>query len=70
MNDFSVNFVFRFFEHRWRNLHVFWFAPGDVLMCELEYWKRFARSISVRIKLRRLSLWDLSHSKFVKKEAR
>lgn len=70
LNEFSRNFVVRFLKHRWRNLHVFWFAPVDVLMCELEYWKRFARSISVRIKLRRLSLWDLSHSKFVKKVAR
>lgn len=70
LNEFSKNFVVRFLKHRWRNLRVFWFAPVDVLMCELEYWKRFARSISVRIKLRRLSLWDLSHSKFVKKEAR
>ena len=70
LNEFSKNFVVRFLKHRWRSLHVFWFAPVDVLMCELEYWKRFARSISVRIKLRRLSLWDLSHSKFVKKEAR
>lgn len=70
LNEISKNFVVRFLRRRWRNLRVFWFAPIDVLICELKYWKGFARSISVRIKLRRLSLWDLSHSKFVKKEAR
>lgn len=70
LDKISRNFVIRFLKHRWRNFSVFWFAPVDVLMCEWNYWKCFARSISVRIKLRRWSLWDLSHSKYVKKEAR
>ena len=70
LDKISRNFVIRFLKHRWRNFSVFLFAPVDVLMCEWNYWKCFARSISVRIKLRRWSLWDLSHSKYVKKEAR
>ncbi len=70
LNEISKNFVVRFLKHRWRNFSVFWFAPIDVMVSELDYWKEFFKSISVRIKLRRWSLWDLSHSKYVKKEAR
>ncbi len=70
LNEISKNFVVRFLKHRWRSLRLIWFAPVDVVVSELDYWKEFFKSISVRIKLRRWSLWDLSHSKYVKKEAR
>ena len=67
VEDLSMNFIVRWFKNRWRNIRLFWFAPMDVLSCELSYWKTFIKSISLRIKLRKLSLWDVYNYKYEKK---
>ena len=63
VKDASMNFILRFIRKRWRNFQMFWFAPVEVLGHELAYWIMFAKSIPLRIKLRRWSLWDLYHPK-------
>ena len=50
----------------WRRYHIirkFWFFPVEILGCELNYWFGFIKSIWIRIKFRRLSLWYLKNTK-------
>ena len=63
LNESSMNMAVRCLKHRWRNIRKFWFAPMDVFCCELDYWGSFIKSIPLRIKLRKFSLWNVYHAK-------
>ena len=65
----SMNFIVRWFKHRWGVLRNFWFAPVEVLGCELQYFIVFFKSIGFRIKRRKLSIWSIYHTKYVKNES-
>jgi len=49
----------RWFGRRWRVVRFLPFAPVEILWAEIDYWKRFAKSIPIRIRLRKLSIRDL-----------
>lgn len=53
------NFVTRWFGRRWRSLKFYPFSPVEVFWSEVAYWRNFARSIPIRIRLRKLSIRDL-----------
>lgn len=55
----SKHWAVLWFKRRWSVIRMFWFAPADIVCCELDYWFGFLKSIWLRIKLRRLSLWYL-----------
>lgn len=46
----------RWFGRRWRAIKFCPFSPVEVFWAEVAYWKNFARTIPIRIKLRKLSL--------------
>ena len=50
------HFFILWLKRRWRMIRMFWFAPVDVVCCELAYWKTFFKFIPLRIKMRRVSL--------------
>ena len=53
------SFVTRWLGKRWRSLKFGPFSPMDVFWNEVAYWQTFARSIPIRIMLRKLSIRDL-----------
>lgn len=55
----SKHWAILWFKRRWHIIRMFWFAPVDIVGCELDYWFGFLKSIWLRIKLRRLSIWYL-----------
>ena len=61
----SMNFVLRWLKIRLRFIRKLWFAPIEVLSREVDYWIVFIKSIGFRIKMRRLSIWDMYHTKYV-----
>ena len=46
----------RWFGRRWRAIKFCPFSSVEVFWAEVAYWKNFARTIPIRIKLRKLSL--------------
>ena len=69
IHDTYKKYVRRFLRKRREALRLFWFDPVEVLGGELVYWKTFIHSIPLRIKTRKLSLWDMYHKQDLKKEA-
>jgi hypothetical protein len=67
-DESSMNFLKRWFRYRWRVLRMFWFDPFEVLGCEFDYCVRFVKAIGIRIKLRRLSLWGMYHTRNIDKK--
>ena len=53
------SFVTRWFGKRWRSLRFGPFSPIEAFWVEVAYWRTFARTIPVRIMLRKLSIRDL-----------
>ena len=53
------SFVTRWLGKRWRSLKFGPFSPMDVFWNEVAYWQTFARTIPIRIMLRKLSIRDL-----------
>lgn len=49
----------RWFARRWRAIKFCPFSPAEVFWAEIAYWKNFARTIPIRIKLRKLSIREL-----------
>ena len=50
-------FVAHWFKRRIHALKLLWFAPAETLWYECDYWKTFLKSIPIRIRLRKVSLW-------------
>ena len=59
--DPNEQFVLRWLKNRLRMIGLFWFAPAEVAFHELFYWKGFIRSIPLRVRLRKVSIWDEFH---------
>ena len=57
----GMNFVRRWFTNRWKSIRLMPYSPSEVFWHEVEYWRTFARSIPLRIRERRVSIWDLYH---------
>lgn len=53
------NFVTRWFGKRFRAIRFCPFSPVEVFWAEVAYWRNFARTIPIRIRLRKLSIRDL-----------
>ena len=53
------NFVTRWFGKRIRAIRFCPFSPVEVFWAEVAYWRNFARTIPIRIRLRKLSIRDL-----------
>ena len=59
--DPSEQFIVRWLKNRLRMVGLFWFAPSEVFFHELSYWKVFVKSIPLRVRLRKVSIWDEFH---------
>ena len=57
----GMNFILRWFLNRWKSIRRMPYSPSEVFWHEVEYWRNFAKSIPVRIRYRRVSIWDLYH---------
>ena len=57
----GMNFVRRWFTNRWKSIRLMPFSPSEVIWHEVEYWRNFAKSIPLRVRHRRVSIWDLYH---------
>ena len=53
-----INFIHRFLNKHFSVFGTCWFNPPEVVWCEIDRWRLFARSIPVRIRLRRISLYN------------
>jgi hypothetical protein len=49
----------RWFARRWRAIKFCPFSPIEVFWAEVAYWRTFARTIPIRIRLRKLTIRDL-----------
>ena len=59
-----THFALRWLKRRIRSVSMFWFAPAEVLGHEFSYWRTFIRSIPFRIKMRRVSIWDIYQQQY------
>ena len=57
----GMNFIRRWFTNRWNSIRLAPYSPSEVFWHEVEYWRNFAKTFHLRIKHRRISIWDLYH---------
>ena len=55
----AKNFLQAWLQKKKNVLCHFGFAPSEMLWHEILYWKRFVKSIPIRIRLRRVSIWNM-----------
>ena len=60
---YGENFIWRWLKKKFRFFETFGFAPSEVMWHELDYWKFFLKSIPMRIRLGKISVWDEFHDK-------
>ena len=60
---YGENFIWRWLKKKFRFFETFCFAPSEVMWHELDYWKFFLKSIPMRIRLGKISVWDEFHDK-------
>jgi hypothetical protein len=48
-------------KRRMRELRLLWFSPFEIIWHELRYWMGFVKSIPLRVRLRKVSVWDEFH---------
>ena len=53
------NFLTRWIGRRWRAIKFSPFSPVEVFWSEVAYWRTFARTLPIRIKLRKFSIRDM-----------
>jgi hypothetical protein len=63
LKDSSMNVLLRWLKHRLFFVRKMWYSPFEVLCRELDYWFHFIKTIGLRIKTRRFSLWSMYHNK-------
>ncbi len=59
--EVQVHFLVRWLKRKSRDFSLFWFAPSEIAWIFFDYLRSFLRSVPVRIKMRKLSLWDVFH---------
>lgn len=57
----GMNFVVRWLLNRWKTARLAPFSLSEVFWQEVDYCRDFIRKIPLRIKYRRISIWDLYH---------
>lgn len=60
-DEHGMNFVVRWLGNRWKTIRLAPFSLSEVFWQEADYWRDFVRKIPLRIKYRRISIWDLYH---------
>lgn len=51
------NVVQLWFRRKFRLISLLWFAPAEIFWEEANYWKKLVKSIPLRVRLRKVSLW-------------
>lgn len=60
-DEHGMNFVVRWLGNRWKTIRLAPFSLSEVFWQEMDYCRDFIRKIPLRIKYRRISIWDLYH---------
>lgn len=60
-DEHKMNFVERWLWNRWKTIRLAPFSLSEVFWQEMDYCRDFIRKIPLRIKYRRISIWDLYH---------
>jgi hypothetical protein len=60
-DEHGMNFVVRWLGNRWKTIRLAPFSLSEVFWQEMDYCRDFIRKIPLRIKYRRISIWELYH---------